>query len=272
MRFSSAAAFGLYGLLSLACSKGGVAEPPAEPGQSVADEHAAAKPEASTEARSEPSPPDIVHTPKGPLKITPVHHATLVFEFAGKTIWLDPWSQGDLGRAGPADYIFLTDIHPDHLDAAAVEQVRTDDTLVVGPAAVAAELPGTLVMKNGEHRDFAEFSVDAVAMYNIERGPEPGKHYHEKGRGNGYVFTFGDQRVYVSGDTECTDEMRTVHADIAFVCMNVPYTMPPEEAAQCVLEFKPKIVYPYHYRGSDLDAFEQPVSAAGIEVRLRNWY
>lgn len=111
-------------------------------------------------------------------------------------------------------------------------------------------------------------------MYNLSRGPTPGKLFHDKGRGNGYVFTFGKTRVYVSGDTECTPEMRALkNIDVAFVCMNLPYTMPPAEAATCVNTFKPKVLFPFHHKGSNLDDLAAAVKPENnVEIRRRDWY
>src|SRR5262249_2606624 len=115
--------------------------------------------------------------------------------------------------------------------------------------------------------------VDAIPMYNKVRGPAPGQLFHDKGRGNGYVLSFGGKRIYVSGDTECIDEMKALKdIDVAFVCMNLPYTMPPSEAADCAAAFAPKILYPYHYRGSDLGDLDKALAGKPIEVRKRNWY
>jgi L-ascorbate metabolism protein UlaG (beta-lactamase superfamily) len=111
-------------------------------------------------------------------------------------------------------------------------------------------------------------------MYNKKRGPGGGKMFHDKGRGNGYVVTFGDKKVYLSGDTECIDEMKSLRdIDVAFVCMNLPYTMPPAEAAECIKAFKPRVVFPYHFRGSNLDELRSALAdEKGIEVRVRSWY
>src|SRR6185295_16030137 len=127
-----------------------------------------------------------------------------------------------------------------------------------------------VVLAYGESRDVKGIKVEAVPMYNLQRGPKPGQLYHDKGRGNGYVITLGDMRLYFSGDTECTPEMKALKdIEVAFVCMNLPYTMPPSEATGCVNAFKPKVVFPFHYRGSNLDEFT-PV--AGVDVRKRTWY
>jgi L-ascorbate metabolism protein UlaG (beta-lactamase superfamily) len=110
-------------------------------------------------------------------------------------------------------------------------------------------------------------------MYNLKRGPDAGKLYHDRGRGNGYEIDFAGTRVYLSGDTECTPEMKALEKiDVAFVCMNLPYTMPPSEAAECIAAFKPRVLVPYHYRGSDLGELDKALSGKGIEIRKREWY
>jgi L-ascorbate metabolism protein UlaG (beta-lactamase superfamily) len=223
-------------------------------------------------ARS-PRATDTFATSQGELRVTPLYHATLLFEFGGKAIYLDPWSKADYAQLPKADYVFITDIHPDHFDPPALDAIRTPQTKLVAPSVVVEKLPAAEAMKNGESRTFEGFSVTAVPMYNLVRGPAEGKLFHDKGRGNGYVFTFGDKHVYVSGDTECTDEMRALKdIDVAFVCMNLPYTMPPEEAAACVKAFKPKVVIPYHFRDSNVQSFQSALAGTDTEVRVRHWY
>ena len=220
------------------------------------------------------APTDTLPTTAGAVEITPIHHAMLSFRVAGKVIYLDPTKEGITAALPKASHIFLTDIHPDHLDLAAIEQLRLSTTIITGPQAVADKLPGVAVLRNGEVMQMDGFSVEAIPMYNLQRGPAAGKLYHDKGRGNGYVFGFANQRIYVSGDTECTPEMRALRSiDVAFVCMNLPYTMPPSEAAECIRAFHPRIVYPYHYRGSDLSVLQSALAPDhSIEVRLRPWY
>ena len=129
------------------------------------------------------------------------------------------------------------------------------------------------MISNGESKTLGPFLVEAVPAYNLKRGPSAGELYHPKGRDNGYLVTYGGKRFYFSADTEGIPEMRALkNIDVAFVCMNLPYTMTPEEAAEAVLAFHPAIVYPYHYRGSDLNAFSAGLAGTGIEVRLREWY
>jgi len=215
-------------------------------------------------------------TSNGSVKITPVAHASLLIEAGGKVIALDPWSQGTEAKYAAlpkADLILLTDIHGDHMDTTAIGWVKKAGTQILGPAAVTAALETGNTIRNGETQHWGAFTIEAVPMYNLKRGPAPGKFYHDKGRGNGYVITYGGKRFYFSGDTEAIPEMKALrHIDVAFVCMNLPYTMPPEEAAEGVKAFAPKIVYPYHYRGSDLSVFEKALKGLPIEVRIRDWY
>lgn len=212
-------------------------------------------------------------TRAGEVRITPVHHASMLIEAAGKAIQVDPWSQGNYDGLPQADLILITDIHPDHLDKAEIAKLSKAGTHIIAPAAVAAQVPEAQVLANGAATRWDGWRIEAVPMYNLKRGPAPGKLYHDKGRGNGYVLTYGGKRFYIAGDTEGTPEMRALkNIDVAFVPMNLPYTMPPEEAAEAVRAFHPKVVYPYHYQGSDLSVFEKALAGSGIEVRVRNWY
>lgn len=210
----------------------------------------------------------------GDIQITPINHGSVQVVFGGTVIHIDPWSQGNYGGAPMADLILVTDIHGDHLDAEMIDKLRKDSTTVVMPQAVADQLEGGMVIANGETKTVAGVTIEAIPMYNLTRGPEEGKLFHDKGRGNGYVLTLGGKRLYFAGDTECVPEIRELeNIDVAFIPMNLPYTMPPSEAAECVREFEPTIVYPYHYRGSNLEEFESALKdEPGIEVRIRDWY
>ena len=220
---------------------------------------------------------DTIPAEGGDIVITPIAHGSVQLEFAGNVIYVDP-SQGDYTGIPQADLILITDIHGDHLDAEKITQLRKEGAPVVAPAAVAEQagdaVPNITLIANGETKTVAGVSIEAVPMYNLERGPEPGQLFHTKGRGNGYILTLGGKRVYFSGDTECVPEIRALtNIDVAFMTMNLPYTMPPTEAAECVKAFQPSIVYPYHFRGSDLDEFSSALaSESNIEVRVRQWY
>jgi L-ascorbate metabolism protein UlaG (beta-lactamase superfamily) len=181
------------------------------------------------------------------------------------------------GFAAP-DVILITDIHSDHLDPATVNKRKKATTTIVAPQAAvaqltAAQIASPVVMANGDKKTVDGIEIEAVPMYNLTRGPSAGQLYHDKGRGNGYVLTLGGKRIYIAGDTEGIPEMRALkNIDVAFIPMNLPYTMTEAEAADAVKAFKPKIVYPYHYRGSDLKKFEDALKGSGVEVRIRDWY
>lgn len=207
------------------------------------------------------------------VRIIPVTHASLILTWEGKTIHVDPWSRGDYEGQPKADLILITDSHGDHMDLKQIAEVSKEDTVILAPLVVQATVTQAEVLKNGESTTIMGIGIEAVPMYNLKRGPDPGRLYHPKGRGNGYILTLGETRVYISGDTACTPEMKQLKdINIAFVCMNLPYTMPPEEAAECVNAFKPSVVYPYHSRGSDLEVFKKAVTAPGVDVRVLDWY
>jgi L-ascorbate metabolism protein UlaG (beta-lactamase superfamily) len=209
----------------------------------------------------------------GDIRITAITHASFQIEYGGKVIHVDPTSPGDYSKASQADLVLITDIHPDHLDPAAIARVRKTGAPVVAPSVAADKIESPTVIANGETKTVAGISIEAVPMYNLKRGPSAGQLFHTKGRGNGYVLTLGSRRVYIAGDTECTDEMRALkNIDVAFVPMNLPYTMPPAEAAECVKAFKPKVVFPYHYRGQNPEEFRDALKGEPVEVRLLKWY
>ncbi len=216
---------------------------------------------------------DKFETSAGEVEITPIHHASLMIAAGGQSIEIDPWSQGNYDGLPKADLILITDIHGDHLDKAEIAKLSKDGTKIVAPPAVSRQVPGAEALSSGASIDWDGWKIEAVPMYNLKRGPASGKFYHDKGRGDGYVLTYGGKRFYIAGDTEGTPEMRALkNIDVAFIPMNLPYTMPPGEAADAVRAFHPKIVYPYHYKGSDLSVFEKALAGSGIEVRIRDWY
>ena len=227
------------------------------------------------------APPDNIDTKLGTLTIQPLVHASLILSFPGVTIYSDPSGISDFKGLTPPDIILITDIHGDHFDIKTMDAVKKAGSILIVPQVVADKLPDAdkahvIIMKNGDQITQSGISILAIPMYNL---PESQTAMHTKGRGNGYVLTIGGKMSYISGDTQGIPEMRALkNIDIAFVCMNLPYTMDVKEAADAVLAFKPKIVYPYHYRGkdgfSDVNEFKKLVNAGdpNIDVRLRNWY
>lgn len=225
---------------------------------------------------------DTIPATGGNIELTPMTHAHVQIEHGGKVIHIDPTNQSALAAAKPADIILVTDVHGDHMDPKAIDMLKKDSTIYVAPAALAGKFPGTTeIIKNGETRTVDGVSIQAVASYNLQRGPAAGQLFHDKGRGNGYVLTLGGKRIFFSGDTECVPEIKALtNIDVAFLTMNLPYTMPPPEAADCAKAFMPTVVYAYHYRGMGGPTPEENQQAfvaamkgtAGIEVRTPDFY
>ena len=196
---------------------------------------------------------DTIKTSKGDLVIHFLGHSSLMMTWGGKTIHSDPVSsEADYAKLAKADLILISHDHYDHLDLKAVSQIQTGATKIVGNPDVARQVHGAIVLKNGETRTVDGLPVEAVPAYNIKHMASPGKPFHPKGVGNGYVVTFGDKRVYLAGDTENIPEMRQLaNIDIAFLPINLPYTMTPEMVADAARMFRPKVLYPYHQGETD---------------------
>ena len=220
----------------------------------------------------------------GEIQITPIMHSSVQVEYAGKVIQVDPvaaYDNVDLPLLGKfdalkqADLILVTDIHPENLDTAEITKLRKPAVPVVMPAAASTQagtkIPApTVVMANGDTKNVADVSIEAVPMYNLQHGPKAGELYHPKGRGNGYIVTLGGKRLYFMGDTECTPEAKAVKdIDVAFVPMNMPQTMTPGDAAECLKAFQPKIAYPYHYEGQKRDEAFLKALLRGATVDFR---
>jgi len=215
---------------------------------------------------------DIIETARGPLQITFIGHGTLMFSFGGKVIHVDPVSrEADYGKMEKADLILITHEHGDHLDPQAIELVRTEKTSIVLTEVCASKISGGVVMKNGEVRNVQGLRIEAVPAYNLVHMRSPGVPFHPKGVGNGYIIAFGNKRVYVAGDTENIPEMKKLkNIDVAFLPMNLPYTMTPEMVADAARAFKPAILYPYHYGETDTSRLVELLKGVDeVEVRIR---
>ncbi len=209
---------------------------------------------------------DTFKTSSGELKITFMGHGTLMLTYAGKVIHIDPVSMyADYASLPKADIILVTHEHGDHLDPKAINAISTPKTTIIVNQASAKDLPNSTVMKNGDVKTADGVKIEAVPAYNLE------KPFHPKGNGNGYVLTCGDKRIFIAGDTENVPEIKALkNIDIAFLPMNLPYTMTPEQVADVAKAMQPKILYPYHYGNTDTSKLVELLKGEkGIEVRIR---
>jgi L-ascorbate metabolism protein UlaG (beta-lactamase superfamily) len=211
----------------------------------------------------------------GPIEIEPLYHATMMIRAGGAVVYVDPTREAGCEGGPKADLILITDAYADHFDPAALPLLSKAGTVVYGPAAAARGSQAIQILRNGDRKNWKNWEIEAVPAYSLPHNDPSGRVFHEKGFGNGYVLSFGGKRIYISGNTANTPEMRALRdIDVAFLCMSPPYTMSAEEAAAAARTFKPKVLYPYHYRGNLLSVFRAKNSLAdtSIEFRYRNWY
>ena len=215
---------------------------------------------------------DTFETTAGPLAITFIGHGSLMLKWKGMILHVDPFGrQADYSQLPRADIILLTHEHGDHMDMSVLTKIVTTDTRMIYTRKCEQQTPGGIVMKNGDKIVIRDIDVEAVPAYNRIHARENGEVYHPRGEGNGYVLTFADLRIYIAGDTEDIPEMSELtNIDIAFLPMNLPYTMTPEMATRAALSFKPRILYPYHYGSTTTSKLVKLLGAEkGMEVRIR---
>ncbi|MBB6479761.1 MBL fold metallo-hydrolase [Spirochaeta isovalerica] len=212
---------------------------------------------------------DTIDGPDGKIALTFIGHGTLIIQYNDTTIHIDPWAALADYRALPdADLILITHEHQDHLDSEAIQAVVRKDTEIITTGICGGLLKDRFdsitTMGNGDTTNFKNIKIEAVPAYNFE------KPYHPRGMGNGYILNCGKTRIYIAGDTENTEEMKALeNINIAFLPMNLPYTMTPEQVADGATAFKPEILYPYHYGETDTDELVQLMKDTGIDVRIR---
>jgi L-ascorbate metabolism protein UlaG (beta-lactamase superfamily) len=218
---------------------------------------------------------DTIPTSQGDLVITFIGHASLMFEFNNLIIQVDPASQeADYALLPKADIVLITHEHGDHFDLGAVHKIlKSNSKIYLTQKCLegSENLGNTIVMKNGDIQEASGIRIEAVPAYNIVHMRSAGNPYHPKGEGNGYILTLGNKRVYIAGDTENTTEMKSLkNIDIAFLPMNLPYTMTPEMVADAVRAFRPAILYPYHYGSTDTNELLKLLEGTPeTEVRIR---
>ncbi len=204
------------------------------------------------------------------VAIIPLFHGTLMFQFESYTVYVDPVSPERFDGFPKADLILVTHQHGDHLNAETIAKLSSESTVVIANGKSAEKLTSAKVMANGDTTTVGPLTVKAVPAYNLVREREPGVKYHPKGEGNGYVISFGNGRIYIAGDTEAVPEMAALkNIDIAFLPVNLPYTMTPEDLKNAVDMFKPKIVYPYHQGQTDMQAVARLLEEVkGVKARI----
>lgn len=215
---------------------------------------------------------DVIPTSAGEVSVTFVGHGTLIFGYGGKAIHVDPFGKlADYATLPKADLVLITHAHGDHLDPGALAAIRRPDTPVVVAPDCEGKVEGAVVLQNGERKTLAGIEVAAVPAYNLVHVRPDGMPYHPRGRGNGYVLTFGDTRIYVAGDTENVPEMKALERlAVAFLPMNLPYTMTPEMVADAARAVRPRVLYPYHFGDTDTARLLALLKdEKGVEVRIR---
>ena len=215
---------------------------------------------------------DVIKTSAGKLEVTFVGHGTLMFALEGIIVHVDPTErEADYSNMPKGDLILITHDHGDHLDPKAIQAVRKETTVILAPEACASDVRGVRLIGNGDVHTTHGLKIRAVPAYNIVHKRPSGEPYHPRGKGNGYVVTFGDKRVYVAGDTENVTEIKALKdIDVAFLPMNLPYTMTPEMVADAARAIRPKVLYPYHYGSTDTAELVRLLAAEkDIEVRIR---
>ena len=218
---------------------------------------------------------DKFQTDNGELAIHFVKHGSLFFEFDGKIIHVDPVARmGDYENYPVADLILITHHHGDHLDLNAIELIKKENTKIILTQKcreMSEYLSDVIVLNNGDILGINQLEIEAIPAYNIINKRENGDPFHVKDEGNGYIIRFGDKKVLVAGDTENIPEIKSLtNIDIAFLPMNLPYTMTPEMVADAAKAFRPKILYPYHYGKTDTSILTELLKEEkDIEVRIK---
>ncbi len=215
---------------------------------------------------------DRIQTSAGDVELFFIGHGSLMFRHGGYVIHIDPVSSSGSYEGLPAaDLILVTHEHYDHLDPELIGKLRKKETVLICNPASAPKMPGCRIMKSGDRTIINNVTIEAVPAYNIVHERAKGQPFHPRGSGNGYVISIADKRFYVAGDTENIPEMKNLrNIDVAFLPMNLPYTMTPAMVADAAKAFKPAILYPYHYGDTNTAEIVRLLKDTGTEVRIRD--
>ena len=214
---------------------------------------------------------DRISTPAGNVVMNFLGHGSLMFRIDTLAIFIDPVTGfGDYKNLPKADIILVTHDHYDHLDIKLINEIKKEGTLVFANEKSIEQIGWAMPMKPGDRQEVSDIVIEAVHAYNIVNMRSPGQPFHPKGSGIGYILTIGGKRFYIAGDTENTPEMKALtNIEVAFLPMNLPYTMTPEMVADAARAFKPRILYPYHYGDTNTEELVELLKGSGIEVRIR---
>jgi L-ascorbate metabolism protein UlaG (beta-lactamase superfamily) len=211
---------------------------------------------------------DSINTPNGVLTIYFIGHGTLIFEYQKQVIHIDPWSKlADYRKLPKADIILLTHHHPDHFDTGAINLISKSKTKIIVTSSIFDILQKGTILHNYDTTAINGIKIIAVPAYNITEGRDT---FHPKGRDNGYILLIGEKRIYIAGDTENIPEMKLLgKIDVAFLPMNQPYTMLPEQLVDAARNINPKILYPYHFGDTDTTGLRKLLDKTNIDLRFR---
>lgn len=214
---------------------------------------------------------DTFETSKGPLKITFIGHGTLMIEAGNQVVHIDPvLREADFSKLPKANLILITHEHFDHFDKKAISMITNPQTKIILSKSCKGLIDNGIVLLNGEQKSFGEWGIEAVPAYNLINKRPDGLPFHPKGNGNGYVISYGGKRIYVAGDTENIPEMGNLKKiDIAFLPMNLPYTMTPQMVADGAKSFMPVVLYPYHYGETNPQLLVDLLKNTPIKVTIR---
>lgn len=210
------------------------------------------------------------------LSIKLIKHGSLQLDYDNTILYVDPVPNFgnmhvDYSTYPKADFILITHEHGDHLNIETINNLSKENTLVLLNEKSRQQFGKGETVRNFETRSLnPSISLEVVPAYNIT--PDHLK-FHPKGNGNGYILTIDGLRIYIAGDTENIEEMANfANIDVAFLPVNQPYTMTPEQAIKATELFNPKILYPYHYGQTDVTPIKEYFDRkeTGVEVRIRN--